>query len=218
MSYNIAMKYTALLLALILTTAQANLGTYKNGKFIFPETNKPYTGNLDVINNDWGVDAVEVNRNYVDGVLHGEEKVYYQSGKLASVGVFKRGVLDGVVTGYYEDGTVKVRAIFDNGVKQGRIVHYYPNGFKQLEAFFTDDELYGVRTIWYENGKPMETMPYSKGIAHGTGRTYYESGGVFEEAKFEYGTPKFMIIYNEDGSIADKKGWLDKKIIKRIVG
>jgi len=45
-----------------------NLGTYKNGKFIYPDTNKPYTGNLDVLNNDWGVDAVEINKNYVDGV------------------------------------------------------------------------------------------------------------------------------------------------------
>jgi hypothetical protein len=54
------MKYTLLLLTLILTTAQANLGSYKNGKFIYPDTNKPYTGNLDVINNDWGVDAVEI--------------------------------------------------------------------------------------------------------------------------------------------------------------
>ena len=59
MSYNYShMKYTLLLLTLILTTAQANLGSYKNGKFIFPNTNKPYTGNLETINNDWGKDAV----------------------------------------------------------------------------------------------------------------------------------------------------------------
>jgi antitoxin component YwqK of YwqJK toxin-antitoxin module len=64
----------------------------------------------------------------------------------------------------------------------------------------------------------METMPYSKGLAHGTGRTYYETGGVFEEAKFKYGTPKVITIYNEDGSIAEQKGWIDNKIIKRIVG
>ena len=93
------MKHILLLLTLILTTAQANLGSYKNGKFIYPNTNKPYTGNLDVLNNDWGKDAVEINRDYVDGVLHGTEKSYYQSGNLKSLGSFKRGVLDGAVTG-----------------------------------------------------------------------------------------------------------------------
>jgi len=213
------MKHTLLLFTLLLSTAQANLGSLdKQGRFIFPETNKPYTGNLDVINNDWGKDAVEINKNYVDGVLHGEEKSYYQSGKLKSVGTFNQGKLDGIVTGYYEDGTIQVRATYVNGVKQGRVIHYYPNGTKQVESFYTDDKFDGIRTTWYENGKPMEVTPYSKGLLHGTGRTYYESGGVFEEAKFKYGTPKVITIYNEDGSIAEQKGWIDNKIIERIVG
>ena len=213
------MKYTLLLLTLLLATAQANLGSFdSNGKFIYPDTNKPYTGNLDVINNDWGVDAVEFNKDYVDGVLHGTEKSYYQSGNIRSVGHFKRGVLEGIVTGYYEDGSIQVRAIYDNGVKQGRVIHYYPNGNKQLEAFYTDDKFDGVRSTWYENGKPMEIAPYSKGLLHGTGRTYYEAGGVFEEVKFKYGTPKYMRTYLEDGTVADEKGFFDRKLIERIVG
>ena len=213
------MKYTLLLLTLILTTAQANLGTFdKQGRFIYPATNKPYTGNLDVINNDWGKDAVEINRDYVDGVLHGDEKSYYQSGKLKSLGSFKRGILDGIVTGYYEDGTIQVRATYDNGVKQGRVIHYYPNGTKQVESFYTDDKFDGIRTTWYENGKPMEIAPYSKGLLHGTGRTYYEAGGVFEEVKFKYGTPKYMRTYLEDGTVANEKGFFDRKLIERIVG
>ena len=150
------MKHIFLLLILILATAQANLGSLdKQGRFFYPETNKPFTGNLDVINNDWGKDAVEFNKDYVDGVLHGTEKSYYQSGKLKSLGSFKRGILDGIVTGYYEDGTIQVRATYDNGVKQGRVIHYYPNGTKQVESFYTDDKFDGVRTTWYENGKPI---------------------------------------------------------------
>ena len=212
------MKYALLLLILTLTTAQANLGTFQAGKLIYPNNNKPYTGNLDVINNDWGVGAVEFNKDYVDGVLHGTEKSYYQSGSIRSIGHFKRGILDGIVTGYYEDGTIQVRATYDNGVKQGRVVHYYPNGTKQVESFYTDDKFDGIRTTWYENGKPMEVTPYSKGLLHGTGRTYYESGGVFEEVKFEYGEPKVMRMFTEDGKLSEQKGWIDKKIIERIVG
>ena len=212
------MKYTLLLLTLILTTAQANLGTFKDGRFIYPDTNKPYTGNLDVINNDWGKDAVEINKNYVNGVLHGTEKSYYQSGKLKSVGTFNQGKLDGIVTGYYEDGTIQVRATYDNGIKQGRVIHYYPNGTKQVETFYTNDEFDGVRSTWFENGKLMELIPYSKGLVHGMVEIYYESGSVFEEVKYNYGSPKYITTYNEDGSIAEQKGWIDKKIIERIVG
>jgi len=64
----------------------------------------------------------------------------------------------------------------------------------------------------------MEVTPYSKGLLHGTGRTYYESGGVFEEVKFEYGEPKVMRMFTEDGKLSEQKGWIDKKIIERIVG
>ena len=212
------MKLALLLLTLILTTAQANLGTYKNGKFIFPGTNIPYTGNLDVLNNDWGKDAVEINRDYVDGIIQGTEKSYYQSGKLKSVGFFSKGRLEGFVTAYYEDGSVEAKVLYKNGLKEGRALFYYPNGNKQVEQFYVNNELDGLNTTWFESGNLMEVVTYSKGMLHGTGKTYYEAGGVFEEVKFEYGTPKFMRVYREDGTLADEKGWIDKKIIERIVG
>ena len=216
--FRIKMKYIFLLLTLILSTAQASLGTFKNGLLISPDTNKPYTGNLDVINNNWGNDAVEINKNYLNGVLHGAEKGYYQSGKLKSLGYFKQGVLDGVVTGYYEDGTIQVRALYDNGKKQGRVIFYYPDGTKQVEQDFKNNVLDGLYTTWYENGKLMESIPYSKGLVHGVLETYYETGGIFERVKYDYGSPKYITTYNEDGSIAEQKGWIDKKVIERIVG
>ncbi len=211
------MKYLILALAILTSTSQANLGTFKDGKFIYSETNKPYTGNLDVINNDWGKDVVEINKNYVDGLLHGEEKSYYQSGRLKSVGGFKHGILDGIVTGYYEDGSIQVRAFYENGVKQGGVVFYYPNGNKQVEQIYNNGVLDGFYRTWYENGNIMELIPYSVGVVHGTLETYYEADGIFERVKYAYGAPKFMTIYNEDGSIAEQKGFIDKKVIESIV-
>ena len=212
------MKFILLLLILTISTAQANLGSYKNGKFIFPNTNKPFTGNLDVINNNWGVDAVEFNKDYVDGVLHGTEKSYYQSGKLKSIGYFTKGILDGVVTGYYKDGSVQVVGHFSNGIKDGGVLYYYPNGSKQVEMFYDNGKLQGTVKTWYENGNVMKSIPYSKGMVHGTLEIYYESGGVFEEVEYNFGTPKYMRTYLEDGTVADEKGFFDRKLIERIVG
>jgi len=211
------MKHILLLLALILTTAQANLGTFKDGRLINPDTNKPYTGNLEVINSDWGKDAVEFSKDYVNGILHGSEKSYYKSGKLKSLGYFNKGKVNGVVTGYYEDGGIQVRAFFNNGLKQGRVIYYYSNGNRQIERFFDNDVLDGTHKVWYENGNLMKSIPYKQGLVHGIVKTYYEEGGVFEEVKYDYGTPKYMFIYREDGTLADKKGFLDKKIIEKIV-
>ena len=207
-----------LILISTLATVQANHGTFKDGRLINPNTNQPFTGNLDVINKDWGNEAIEFNKDYVDGILHGSEKSFYQSGKLRSIGYFNKGKVNGVVTGYYEDGGIQVRAFFDNGLKQGRVIYYYPNGNRQQEQFFDNDVLDGIHTTWFENGRPMESIPYKQGIVHGIAKTYYEEGGLFEELKFDYGTPKYMFIYREDGTLADENGFLDKKVIKGIVG
>jgi antitoxin component YwqK of YwqJK toxin-antitoxin module len=212
------MSKLLLTLLLLSSLAQANLGTYKNGKFIYPDTDKPYTGNLDVINEDWGKDAVEFNKDYVDGVLHGTEKTYYQSGKLKSIGHFTKGILDGVVTGYYKDGSVQVVGHFSNGIKDGGVLYYYPNGSKQVEMFYDNGKLQGTVKTWYENGNVMKSIPYSKGMVHGTLEIYYESGGVFEEVEYNFGTPKYMRTYLEDGTVADEKGFFDRKLIERIVG
>jgi antitoxin component YwqK of YwqJK toxin-antitoxin module len=108
-----------------LYSAHANLGTYKHGKLINPDTNKPYTGNIEVLNNDWG--KVEFSKDYLNGHLHSNERVFYQSDKLKSLGHFNKGVLTGTVEFYYEDGSIQARVNFNNGNKQGRAISYNPS-------------------------------------------------------------------------------------------
>ena len=212
------MSKLILIFLLLTSLAQANLGSFdKQGRFIYPETNKPYTGNLDVINNDWGKDAVEFNKDYVDGVLHGAEKVFYRSGKLKSVGYFNKGLIDGTTTLYYEDGSVQAEVNFSNGIREGRAVSYYPDGTKQSEQFYVTDKLYGLSRQWYDTGSLMISRDYSKGLLHGEVTTYYESGKVFEVTKFNYGTPKFKRTYNEDGSLAKEEGFFDRETINNII-
>ena len=212
------MSKLILIFLLLTSLAQANLGSFdKQGRFIYPETNKPYTGNLDVINNDWGKDAVEFNKDYVDGVLHGAEKVFYRSGKLKSVGYFNKGLIDGTTTLYYEDGSVQAEVNFSNGIREGRAVSYYPDGTKQSEQFYVTDKLYGLSRQWFDTGSLMISRDYSKGLLHGEVTTYYESGKVFEVTKFNYGTPKFKRTYNEDGSLAKEEGFFDRETINNII-
>ena len=66
-------------------------------------------------------------------------------------------------------------------------------------------------------GITFESTTYKQGLAHGIDRTYWEEGDAFEGAKFVDGMSKYITIFNEDGSIAEQKGWIDKKIIERIV-
>ncbi len=175
------MNKLLLILLLLSSIAQANLGTFKDGKFIYPNTNKPFTGNLEVINHNWGNDSVEFSKDYVGGILHGTEKSYYQSGKLKSVGKFNQGKVNGTVTGYYEDGSIQVKAYFNNGVKQGRVAYYYLNGSKQLEQFFTDDKLDGLVREWYDTGSLKLIMKLASYLKQLTSTTEHQSTKLFTE-------------------------------------
>ena len=105
-----------------------------------------------------------------------------------------------------------------NNIKEGRGVRYYANGVKQLERFFVKNKLQGTARTWYDTGSLMITEEYKDGTLHGYSKTYYEAGGVFEEVRYEFGTPKYMRVYRENGTLADEKGFFDRKIIERIVG
>jgi hypothetical protein len=88
------MKLIALVLALLLNSLSlADLGTFKDGLLIDPGTNEPFTGNIELINTDWN--TVEFSQYYVNGLLHGQERGYYQSGRLKSAGSYKNGLVDG---------------------------------------------------------------------------------------------------------------------------
>ena len=213
------MKYALLFILAFQSSVYADtLATYRNGLLINPSTNMPYTGNLETINNDWGENSVEFSQEYVNGVMHGADKVFYKSGKLKTVGYFENGKLEGTTKIYFENGSLMGSVDFKNHQIHGRGVRFYPNGVKQLERFFVNNKLEGVSKTWDDSGNLMKSEEYKNGMLHGTLKTYYENGNIFEEVDYQYGTPKVIIIYREDGSIADKKGFLNKKIIDSIVG
>jgi len=210
------MKYTLILLFFVITNS-LGLGTFKNGLLIDQNTNQPYTGTLEILNNDWGNDSIEFSRQYYKGIINGIEKSYYKSGVLKSVGKFNEGLLDGSVTGYYENGSVRVVGHFYDGVKDGSVLYLYPDGSRQVEMYYDKGNLQGVVKTWYENGNLMKEEPYEKGLLHGHLKTYYESGGVFETVKYDFGTPKIMIRYREDGTMFDQKGFINHDLVKEII-
>jgi len=128
-----------------------------------PETNLPLTGNLDVINDDWN-GAVEVNIEYVDGLKHGEEKAYYKSGALRSVGHWSNGLIDGITEVYFEDGSLMIRMNFVDGMREGKAVVYYQSGQLAVESYFKNDLLEGESKVWYESGELYGEEEFAKGL------------------------------------------------------
>jgi len=194
---------TFISLLLFNSIVSADLATFRDGLLIDPGTDEPFTGNIELINDEW--DAVEFSQHYVDGLLHGKEFVFYQSGRLKSIGTYKSGLIDGITKVFYEDGSLMIIMQAKNNLREGRHVSFYPSGQPQVEKFYQNDKIHGLERTWFKNGNPMSTKHYHEGVLVGQVSTYYEdSGRLFERSRVIDGKPTNTQFYKEDGSRYDE--------------
>ena len=182
------MKHIILTIALLFSL-QIFAECGEAGKFdipleLDPKTNLPLTGNLNLTNDDWN-GGIEFTIQYVDGLMHGEEKVFYESGALKSLGRWSKGIIDGLTEVYYEDGSLMIRINFIDGLREGKGLRYYSNGQLAVESYYKNDLLEGTSTVWYESGKLMERAVFNKGLKFSFDR-YKEDGSPYFDQKIIY--------------------------------
>lgn len=127
----------------------------------------PFTGiveNYKVPPISEGDSVLEGKIPFKNGVIEGSSKLYYPSGKLASVATFKNGKVEGVQKDYYENGKLKVELPFKNGVVDGIAKVYYPTGKLMSEESYKNDQLDGIVKRYDENGKLIEQETYKNGV------------------------------------------------------
>ena len=126
----------------------------------------PFTGiveNYKVPPISEGDSVLEGKIPFKNGVIEGSSKLYYPSGKLASVATFKNGKVEGLQRDYYENGKLKVELPFKNGVVDGIAKVYYPTGKLMSEESYKNDQLDGIVKRYDENGKLIEQETYQNG-------------------------------------------------------
>ena len=127
----------------------------------------PFTGiveNYKVPPISEGDSVLEGKIPFKNGVIEGSSKLYYPSGKLASVATFKNGKVEWVQKDYYENGKLKVELPFKNGVVDGIAKVYYPTGKLMSEESYKNDQLDGIVKRYDENGKLIEQETYKNGV------------------------------------------------------
>ena len=127
----------------------------------------PFTGiveNYKVPPISEGDSVLEGKIPFKNGVIEGSSKLYYPSGKLASVATFKNGKVEGVQKDYYENGKLKVELSFKNGVVDGIAKVYYQTGKLMSEESYKNDQLDGIVKRYDENGKLIEQETYKNGV------------------------------------------------------
>jgi Uncharacterized protein conserved in bacteria len=91
-------------------------GIYKDGIFYVEGDDVPFTGKLIV---NFLNDNPRIEKDFVNGLLHGKDKAYYESGKVSHEKNYINGVQDGLSTYYRENGEILSQLKY----KDGKIIY-----------------------------------------------------------------------------------------------
>ena len=136
----------------------------------------------------WKPDAhVAAEIPWKDGKMHGAQKTLLPNGKVQTETVYVNGIANGPTRIWDEEGNLTSEGLMKNGKLDGRFVEYWP-GTKQAKR----------------------TIHYQMGVTHGPVTEYYRSGKLKRKRAFRneaaHGEDR---LYNEDGTIAKARYWLD---------
>jgi antitoxin component YwqK of YwqJK toxin-antitoxin module len=139
--------------------------------------------------------------NYDDqGQMHGEERTYYQDGKLQTIVSYFHGAVDGKRQVFDAQGNLIEEANYVRGKLEGSyfqktpegrelLAHYHNNlkngphlifhpvnqkgeKFKAVETFFENDQIEGIVYEYSDRGKKIAETPYVHGKKEGLAKIY----------------------------------------------
>jgi len=93
--------------------------------------------------------------DYEDGILNGESKTYYLTGKITEFSHFKNGKLHGNLKRYADNGVLLDNLNYDSGKLHGAAKYYNIEGILIYWGDYENDEKVG-KWEFFENGKPAD--------------------------------------------------------------
>ncbi len=143
--------------------------------------------------------------NYKEDLEDGLRKIYYDNGKLKEKGTTLNGLASGHFVFYNESGTIGSEVEYKEGKKNGLEVVYDEEGKKNAEYFVKNDIKHGIEKIYFTNGKLKEERNWVMGKENGKTKNYYESGGLKTEGQVVNGKVHGPFSMNfENGKIQYK--------------
>lgn len=124
---------------------------YKKGSDV------PFTGK----ERAW-VDNQIIEYEVVNGIKHGEFKIYYQDETPAMIGQLDSNKNVGKWQYFYQTGKIESEGYFDNDLPEGRWVWYYPSGQVSEEGSFHKGFRVGLWMQYDENGEVIKEYKFEE--------------------------------------------------------
>ncbi len=184
-------------------------------KFDGGEAEIPYKNGLvngmEVVRYD---DGTKIEAMLENGLLEGEIRIFYPSGKLKTDCKFAKGECITSERTYYEDGSLYLERDCMAGEFTGYLKIYYPNGNLDVmytiiggipsgvskhydedgnllsEVNYVDGMRQGIAKVYYPDGKLKSELTYVNNIENGPIKEYYENGVLRKIYTFKDGKPE----------------------------
>lgn len=125
-------------------------------------------------------DTIEIS-NYMDDKLHGTRTIY-SDGTLEVEEQYVQGLLNGPYATFYKSGQVNVKTIYEKGVMNQKIYKYYETGVLAEEVQMKDNEENGPFIEYYPSGKIHWKGSYINGDNEdGLIKEYNEEGELIQK-------------------------------------
>ncbi|UZO80473.1 toxin-antitoxin system YwqK family antitoxin [Aquimarina sp. ERC-38] len=103
--------------------------------------------------------AIMMTEKYIDGMLNGPQKTYFENGKLTEEAVYVNDKKEGKRVVYSEKGNKLKEFTYVNDKLEGLASYYEPDGTLSIEGVYKNDKKNGVWK-YYENGKLKEEKTF----------------------------------------------------------
>jgi antitoxin component YwqK of YwqJK toxin-antitoxin module len=101
--------------------------------------------------------------SFVNDFKNGEEKTFFENGKLSGLCFYKDGKMDGKNTHWNEKEKVVFEGEYKDGLRHGKLLKYNDDGSIALEQNFLNDKLHGEKKKYEKNGEVVISQ-YDNGV------------------------------------------------------
>jgi len=174
------------------------LGSQENGEFV-----RKKNGTWKLYLEDGTLSAEE---NYENGMLDGNCRYYFPSGKLGQAVAFKNGIREGPFTEYYEDGSVKSSGSYHLDELDGPYQAFFPGGRQaETKGQYRKGMKDGLWMFFLSSGRVEMTVKYQLGKELAR---HYDNGSFMEY--YEDGIPKSDYTYEDGKKNGPFSEWYDQ--------
>lgn len=173
-----------------------------------------------------------LDKQYVNGILNGIYREYWENGIVYKEKKYVNGVMDGVFWTYFENGVLNMELAYEHGEKIGYHKIWYPNGqlkevfitpyggLREMTEYYEDGnrKLYRIYyngkwghpkicQSWHSNGNMESQWYYNEdGEFHGICRNWYSNGQMESERKYYHGYLNGLSrVWRNDGKLLEEK-------------